>query len=104
MRYLIALLMLAGCASAQATPLTLELKTALAKGTKDSCLSNQSKEPGNKNLTIATLQDYCDCYANGFAGSMQTEDLEKNKDNLTPDTLKIIETVSQKCVASVLKK
>jgi hypothetical protein len=76
----------------------------LAKGTKDTCLSTQAKEPDNKNLTIAKLQDYCDCYANGFASSMQSEDLEKNKDNLTPETMKMIEVVSQKCIASVFKK
>ena len=35
---------------------------------------------------------------------MQSEDLEKNKDNLTPETMKMIEVVSQKCIASVFKK
>ena len=103
MRYAIILLALA-CGSAQATPLSLENKTELAKGTKDSCLTNQAKEAANKNLTVAQLQDYCECYGNGFAGSMQTEDLDKNKDALTPETLKIANAVSQKCAVSTLKK
>jgi hypothetical protein len=104
MRHLIAFSILLGCASAHATPLTPELKTELAEGTRNSCLSSRARDPSSKNLTIAILQDYCGCYANGFADSMQTEDLEKNKENLTPETTKMLEAISQKCVASVTKK
>ena len=55
-------------------------------------------------MTVGQLQTYCDCYAKAFADIMSVEDLDKNKDGLTPDTAKKAGEFSQKCAASSLKK
>jgi hypothetical protein len=101
---LISLFVLASCAAAAATPLPPEAKAALMKGTNDSCLETQVKEAANKAMTVGQLQTYCDCYARAFSDFMQVEDIEKNKETLTPETTKKAGEVSQKCAASTLKK
>src|SRR6266849_1855123 len=101
---LIALFALASCGAAQATPLTAADKAALTKGTNDSCLENQVKDAANKAMTVGQLQTYCDCYAKAFADVMSAEDLDKNKDGLTPEVTKKAGEFSQKCAASTLKK
>ena len=74
------------------------------QGTNDSCLENQVKDATNKALTVGQLQTYCDCYAKAFADIMSVEDLDKNKDGLTPEVTKKAGEFSQKCAASSLKK
>jgi hypothetical protein len=101
---LIALFVLASCASAEATPLTPEAKAALMKGTNDSYLETQVKQAANKAMTVGQLQTYCDCYGRAFADFMQAEDIEKNKETLTPETTRKAAEVSRKCAASTLKK
>jgi hypothetical protein len=101
---LIALFALASCAAAQATPLTPADKTALISGTNNSCLENQVKDATNKALTVGQLQTYCDCYATAFAEIMTVEDLDKNKDGLTPEIKTKAGELSQQCAASSLKK
>ena len=100
----IALFVLASCATAQATPLSPSDKAALLKGTNDSCLENQVKDATNKAMTVGQLQTYCNCYATAFAEVMSVEDLEKNKDSLTPEIKTKAGELSQKCAASSLKK
>ena len=100
----IALLVLASCAAAQATPLSPSDKAALMKGTNDSCLENQVKDVTNKAMTVGQLQTYCECYARAFSDYMQVEDLDKNKDTLTPETTKKAGEFSQSCAASTLRK
>ncbi|MFO1111291.1 MAG: hypothetical protein U1E61_19120 [Bradyrhizobium sp.] len=99
-----ALFVLASFACAQATPLSPPDKAALLKGTNDSCLENQVKDATNKAMTVGQLQTYCDCYARAFSDYMQVEDLDKNKDTLTPETQKKAGEFSQACAASALKK
>ncbi len=101
---LIAVAVLLSCAAARATPLTAADKAALTKGTNDSCLENQVKDAANKAMTVGQLQTYCDCYAKAFAEIMSVEDLDKNKDGLTPEVSKKAGELSQKCAASTLKK
>jgi hypothetical protein len=101
---LISLFALASCAVAHATPLPADAKAALLKGTNDSCLETQVKDAANKAMTVGQLQTYCDCYATAFSNFMQVEDIEKNKENLTPETTKKAGEFSQKCAASTLKK
>jgi hypothetical protein len=101
---LIAVAVLLSCAAARATPLTAADKAALTKGTNDSCLENQVKDTTNKAMTVGQLQTYCDCYARAFSDFMQVEDLDKNKDTLTPETMKKAGEFSQACAASTLKK
>jgi hypothetical protein len=101
---LIALFAIASCAAAQATPLPPADKAALISGTNNSCLENQVKDATNKALTVGQLQTYCSCYATAFAEVMSVEDLEKNKDSLTPEISKKAGEFSQKCAASSLKK
>ena len=103
-RKLISLLALASCAAAQATPLTPEDKAVLKSGTNNSCLETQVKEAANKAMTVGQLQSYCECYATAFSNYMQIEDLESNKEALTPETSKRADEFSQKCAASTLKK
>src|SRR5207237_1360004 len=103
-KHCIALFVLASCAAAQATSLSPSDKAALLKGTNDSCLENQVKDATNKALTVGQLQTYCDCYAKAFADIMSVEDLDKNKDGLTPEVTKKAGEFSQKCAASTLKK
>ena len=79
-------------------------KAALMTGTNNSCLENQVKDPANKAMTVGQLQTYCDCYARAFSDFMQVEDLDKNKDTLTPETMKKAGEFSQACAASTLKK
>ena len=100
----IALFVLASCAAAQATPLSPADKAALMKGTNDSCLENQVKDATNKAMTVGQLQTYCDCYARAFSDFMQVEDLDKNKDTLTPETMKKAGEFSQTCAANTLRK
>jgi hypothetical protein len=101
---LIALFAIVSSAAAQATPLAPADKAALISGTNNSCLENQVKDATNKALTVGQLQTYCSCYATAFAEVMSVEDLEKNKDSLTPETAKKASEFSQKCAASSLKK
>jgi hypothetical protein len=88
---LVALFALASCAAAQATPLTPADKASLISGTNNSCLENQVKDATN-------------CYATAFAEVMSVEDLDKNKDSLTPEIKTKAGELSQKCAASSLKK
>jgi hypothetical protein len=60
--------------------------------------------PANKAMTVGQLQSYCDCYAKAFADTMSAEDLEKNKETLTPEARKRATEFSQQCAASTLKK
>ena len=101
---LIALSIVASCAAAQATPLSPSDKAALLKGTNDSCLENQVKDATNKAMTVGQLQTYCDCYARAFSDFMQVEDLDKNKESLTPETMKKAGEFSQTCAANTLRK
>jgi hypothetical protein len=103
-RQLISLLALFSCAVAHATPLTTEDKAVLKSGTNNSCLETQVKQAANKTMTVGQLQTYCECYATAFSNYMQVEDLESNKDALTPETSKRADEFSQKCAASTLKK
>jgi hypothetical protein len=103
-RSLIALLALASCTAAQATPLPAPDKAALMTGTNNSCLENQVKDPANRAMTVGQLQTYCDCYARAFSDFMQVEDLDRNKDALTPETTKKASEFSQACAASTLRK
>jgi len=100
----IALFVLASWATAQATPLSPSDRAALLKGTNDSCLENQVKDASNKAMTVGQLQTYCDCYARAFSDFMQVEDLDKNKDTLTPETMKKAGEFSQSCAANTLRK
>src|SRR6266567_8833502 len=100
----IALFVLASCAAAQATSLSPTDRAALLKGTNDSCLENQVKDPANKAMTVGQLQTYCDCYARAFSDFMQVEDLDRNKDSLTPETTKKAGEFSQACAATTLRK
>jgi hypothetical protein len=100
----IVLFALASCAAAQATPLAPADKDALINGTNNSCLENQVKDATNKAITVGQLQTYCDCYAKAFAEVMTVEDLDKNKDSLTPEISKRASEFSQKCAASSLKR
>ena len=101
---LISVFILASCATAHATALPPEAKAALITGTNNSCLETQVKDAANKAMTVGQLWTYCDCYAKAFSGIMSVEDLEKNKEALTPETLKKAGEFSQKCAASTLKK
>src|SRR5436853_3874982 len=101
---LIALIVLASCAAAQATSLSPTDRAALLKGTNDSCLENQVKDTTNKAMTVGQLQTYCDCYARAFSDFMQVEDLETNKNGLTPEVTKKAGEFSKQCAASTLKK
>jgi hypothetical protein len=101
---LIALFALASSAAAQATPLTPADKASLISGTNNSCLENQVKDATNKAITVGQLQTYCSCYATAFAEIMSVEDLDKNKDGLTPEIKTKAAELSQKCAASSLKK
>ncbi len=105
MRYqLISVLVLMACPAAHATALPPEAKAALLKGTNNSCLESQVKDAANKAMTVGQLWTYCDCYAKAFTAIMTVEDLDKNKDALTPETLKKAGEISQQCAASTLKK
>ena len=55
-------------------------------------------------MTVGQLQTYCGCYAKAFSDFMQVEDIEKNKETLTPETTKKVGEFSQKCAASTMKK
>jgi hypothetical protein len=101
---LIAVFVLASSVAALATPLTPADKDALTKGTNNSCLENQVKDASNKAMTVGQLQTYCDCYARAFADIMSVEDLETNKNALTPEVTKKAGEFSQQCAASTLKK
>ena len=101
---LIALFALASCIAAQATPLPAPDKAALMTGTNNSCLENQVKDPANRAMTVGQLQTYCYCYARAFSDFMQVEDLDRNKDALTPETTKKASEFSQACAASTLRK
>jgi hypothetical protein len=81
---LIAMLVLTSCATAHATALPPDIKATLLKGTNASCLETQVKDASNKAMTV--------------------EDIEKNKDALTPETLKKADEFSRQCAASTLKK
>src|SRR3954470_11526817 len=100
----IALLVFVCCAAAQATSLSPTDKAALLKGTNDSCLENQVKDTTNKAMTVGQLQTYCDCYARAFSDFMSVEDLETNKNGLTPEVTKKAGEFSQQCAANTLKK
>ena len=100
---LIALFALACSAAAHATPLSPADKDALTRGTNNSCLENQVKDAANKAITVGQLQTYCNCYAMAFAEAMTVEDLDKNKDSLTPEISRKASEFSQKCAASSLK-
>jgi hypothetical protein len=101
---LLAFFVFASCTAAQATSLSPTDRAALLKGTNDSCLENQVKDTTNKAMTVGQLQTYCDCYARAFSDYMQIEDLDKNKDSLTPETQKKAGEFSQACAASTLRK
>ena len=101
---LIAIAVLSSCVAANATPLTPQDKAALTKGTNDSCLENQVKDAANKAMTVGQLQTYCDCYARAFSDFMQVEDLDKNKESLTPETMYKAGEFSKTCAASTLRK
>jgi hypothetical protein len=103
-KLLIVAFALATSTAAQATPLPAADKAALMTGTNNSCLENQVKDPANKTMMVGQLQIYCDCYARAFSDFMQVEDLDKNKDSLTPETMKKAGEFSQACGASALKK
>lgn len=105
MRYqLIAMLMLTSCATAHATALPPDITATLLKGTNDSCLENQVKDASNKAMSVGRLWTYCECYAKAFTAIMTVEDLEKNKDTLTPEIQKKAGEFSQQCAASALKR
>src|SRR5262245_29887384 len=104
MRSLLIVLFALASTAAQATPLPPADKAALMTGTNNSCLENQVKDPANKAMTVGQLQTYCDCYARAFSDFMQVEDLDKNKDSLTPETQKKASEFSQACAASTLRK
>ena len=101
---LIAMLVLTSCATAYATALPPDIKATLLKGTNASCLETQVKDASNKAMTVGQLWTYCDCYAKAFTAIMTVEDIEKNKDALTPETLKKADEFSRQCAASTLKK
>jgi hypothetical protein len=101
---LISLFILASGATAQATPLSPADHAAFLKGTNESCLESQVKEPANRAITVGQLQNYCSCYAKAFADYMQVEELEKSKDALTPEATKKAGEFTQKCAATTLKK
>jgi hypothetical protein len=100
----IALLVFVCWAGAPATTLSPTHNAALLKPTNHSCHENQVKDTTNKAMTVGQLQTYCDCYARAFSDFMQVEDLDKNKDTLTPETMKKAGEFSQACAASTLKK
>src|ERR1041384_3079179 len=100
---LIALFALAAATTAHATPLSPADKDALTKGTNNSCLENQVKDATNKALTVGQLQTYCSCYAMAFSEAMTVEDLDKNKDVLTPEISAKASEFSRKCAATSLK-
>lgn len=103
-KLLITAFALAASTAAQATPLPGADKAALMMGTNNSCLENQVKDPANKAMTVGQLQTYCDCYARAFSDFMQVEDLDKNRDSLTPETMKKAGEFSTACAASTLRK
>ena len=55
-------------------------------------------------MTVGQLQSYCDCYARAFSDFMPVEDLDKNKDTLTPETTRKASEFSQACAASTLRR
>ena len=101
---IIAALVLLSCAAAHSTPLPPQAKAALLNETNNSCLETQVKETSNKAMTVGQLQTYCGCYAKAFSEIMSAEELEKNKNELTPEVQKKAGELSQKCAASTLKK
>ena len=74
------------------------------RGTNNSCLENQVKDATNKAITVGQLQSYCDCYAKAFAEVMTVEDLDKNKDSLTPEIFEEGERIFATMRGSSLKK
>ncbi len=105
MRFMLTLLFVLACGTAaQATPLSPAEKANFFTGTNNSCLEAQVKLAANKAMTVGQVQTYCGCYAKAFADFMQAEDLEANKVSLTPATAKKADEVSDKCIASTLKK
>ena len=102
-KLLIVLFALATLTTARATPLPAADKAALLTGTNNSCLENQVKDPANKAMTVGQLQTYCDCYARAFSDYMQVEELDKNRDSLTPETMYKAGEFSKACAASATK-
>jgi hypothetical protein len=100
----IALMVLLPCSAALATPLSPADKATIITGTNDSCLENQARIEANKTMLISQLQNYCDCYAKAFSEILQAEDIEQNKDGLTPAITKKAGEVSQKCAVAAVKK
>jgi hypothetical protein len=101
---LILLFVLISCAAAQATSLSPADKAVLLQATNNSCLETQVKDASNKAMTVGQLRTYCGCYAKEFSNYMQVEDLEKNKEALTPEATKKAGEFSQKYASSTLKK
>ena len=101
---LILLFVLACGTTAQATPLSPAEKSTSSPGPTIPALKPRSSIAANKAMTVGQVQTYCGCYAKAFADFMQAEDLEANKVSLTPATAKKADEVSDKCIASTLKK
>jgi hypothetical protein len=92
------------CTPALATPLTPADRALFAKGTSESCFSNQVKVTANRKLTVGQLQNFCDCYGKAFSEYVSVEDLPKIKESLTPEATKMAGVFMQKCTALKSKK
>jgi hypothetical protein len=99
-----ALLALACCGSASATQMTAADQAVFAKATAEACLGVQARVEANNNLTIGQLQDFCTCYGQKFAEYLPVEQIDKNKDGLTPEVSAKADAFTQTCAVSALKK
>ena len=73
-------------------------------GTNNSCLENSgqgSRQQGDDGRPAADLLRLLRAR---FSDFMQVEDLDKNKDTLTPETMKKAGDFSQACAAATLRK
>jgi predicted outer membrane protein len=99
------LLLLSACAgTARATPMSADDQAIFAKGTAESCMETQAREPANATLTVGQIQDFCGCYGKAFAEYMQLEEIEANKETLTPTVSAKATSLTQSCAAKVIKK
>lgn len=90
--------------SAAATPLTKEDHAFLANKTMEGCLSGQARQAANQNLTVGKIQDFCRCFGEGLASTMQVEDLANNQETASPELTKASGVISTKCAVTILGK
>ena len=62
-------------AYSQAMQLAPADKQEILASTKNSCLSNQQKNPANANMTLGQIGEYCDCVAQRSASTITNQDV-----------------------------